>query len=49
MNNIEGFLDRISKGYNWEVEFRHESWQTEEALELLKQYNIASVQRKSDL
>jgi uncharacterized protein YecE (DUF72 family) len=40
---IEGFLDKLPRGYDYAVEFRHGSWQTEGALELLKQHNIASV------
>jgi uncharacterized protein YecE (DUF72 family) len=40
---IEGFLDELPREYDYAVEFRHESWQTEGALELLRQYNIASV------
>jgi uncharacterized protein YecE (DUF72 family) len=40
---IETFLDKLPERYDYAIEFRHESWQTEGALELLKQYNIASV------
>ena len=40
---IEGFLGKLPREYDYAVEFRHESWQTEGALELLKQHNIASV------
>ena len=40
---IEGFLDKLPREYDYAVEFRHGSWQTEGALELLKQHNIASV------
>lgn len=36
-------LDRLPTGYEYAVEFRHPSWQTEGALELLKQQSIASV------
>ena len=42
-SKIEPFLDKLPKGYDYAVEFRHGSWQTEGALELLKQHNIASV------
>jgi len=44
---IEKFLDKLPIGYEYAVEFRHESWQTEGALELLEQYNIASVMTDS--
>jgi len=42
-SKIEPFLDKLPQGYDYAVEFRHVSWQTEGALELLKQHNIASV------
>ena len=41
--NVESFLDKLPRNYDYALEFRHSSWQTEGALELLKQYNIASV------
>lgn len=41
--SIERFLDKLPREYDYAVEFRHESWQTEGALELLRQYNISSV------
>lgn len=47
---IEGFLDRLpspSSGYEFAVEFRHPSWQTEGPWELLKHYNVASVMTDS--
>ncbi|MEE8132675.1 MAG: DUF72 domain-containing protein [Nitrososphaerales archaeon] len=40
---IEGFLDRLPSGYDYAVEFRHKSWQTEGPWEMLKHYNIATV------
>lgn len=40
---IEDFLRLLPREYDYAVEFRHESWETEGALELLKQHNIASV------
>lgn len=40
---IEGFLDTLPTDYDYAVEFRHESWQTEGALEMLEHHNIASV------
>jgi uncharacterized protein YecE (DUF72 family) len=47
-SKIEPFLDKIPKqDYDYAVEFRHPSWQTEGALELLKQHNIASVMTDS--
>lgn len=41
--NAESFLERLPRVYDYALEFRHSSWQTEGALELLKHYNIASV------
>ena len=45
--NIEAFLDRMPRGYDYAVEFRHESWRTEGPWELLKHYNIATVMTDS--
>ena len=45
--NAEAFLDKLPRGYDHALEFRHASWQTEGALELLKHYNIASVMTDS--
>ena len=45
--NIEGFLDRLPRGYDYAVEFRHPSWNTEGPWELLKHYNIAAVMTDS--
>lgn len=44
---IEDFLKMLPRGYDYAVEFRHESWQTEGALELLEQHNVASVMTDS--
>lgn len=41
--NGESFLDKLPRGNDHALEFRHASWQTEGALELLKHFNIASV------
>jgi uncharacterized protein YecE (DUF72 family) len=41
--SAERFLDRLPKGYDYALEFRHASWQTEGAPDLLKHYNIANV------
>jgi uncharacterized protein YecE (DUF72 family) len=41
--NTEEFLDRLPSGYDYAVEFRHPSWNTEGPWELLKHYNIAAV------
>ncbi len=41
--NVERFLDMLPRGYDYALEFRHPSWQTEGPWELLKQYNIAAV------
>lgn len=40
---IEHFLQLLPSEYDYAVEFRHESWETEGALELLEQHNIAAV------
>ena len=45
--NAESFLGKLPRGYDYALEFRHASWQTEGALELLKHYNIASVMTDS--
>ena len=45
--NTEQFLDRIPSGYDYAVEFRHPSWNTEGPWELLKHYNIAAVMTDS--
>lgn len=45
--NAELFLDKLPRDYDYAVEFRHASWLTEGALELLKHYNIASVMTDS--
>ncbi|CAN5499145.1 DUF72 domain-containing protein [soil metagenome] len=41
--NTEEFLDRLPAGYDYALEFRHPSWDTEGPWELLKHYNIAAV------
>ena len=45
--NIEGFLDRLPRGYDYAVEFRHESWRTEGPWEMLKHYEVAVVMTDS--
>ena len=45
--NIEEFLDRLPKGYDYAIEFRHPSWNTEGPWEMLKHYNIAAVMTDS--
>jgi uncharacterized protein YecE (DUF72 family) len=40
---VEGFLNNIPSGYDYALEFRHESWQTEGPWEMLRQYNVAAV------
>ncbi|HEY3094413.1 MAG TPA: DUF72 domain-containing protein [Nitrososphaera sp.] len=45
--NAESFLDKLPRGYNYALEFRHSSWQTEGAPDLLRHYNIASVMTES--
>ena len=47
--DMEGFLDRLphlnsnNHYYQYAIEFRHPSWNTEGPWEMLKQYNIAAV------
>ncbi len=41
--NTEKFLDALPTGYDFAIEFRHDSWRTEGAWEMLKHYNIATV------
>jgi len=45
--NTEEFLDRIPTGYDYALEFRNPSWNTEGPWELLKHYNIAAVMTDS--
>ncbi|HEV8405826.1 MAG TPA: DUF72 domain-containing protein [Nitrososphaera sp.] len=45
--NAEIFLDKLPRSIDYALEFRHASWQTEGAPELLKHYNIASVMSDS--
>ncbi|HSA72823.1 MAG TPA: DUF72 domain-containing protein [Nitrososphaeraceae archaeon] len=45
--NTEQFLDRLPSGYDYTVEFRNPSWNTEVPWELLKHYNIATVMTDS--
>jgi uncharacterized protein YecE (DUF72 family) len=45
--NTEEFLDRLPGGYDYAVEFRHPSWNTEGPWELLRHYNIAAVMTDS--
>jgi len=46
-SKIEPFLDKLPSDYEYAVEFRHASWQTEGALELLEHHNIAAVMTDS--
>lgn len=43
----ESFLERLPRGYEYALEFRHPSWQTEGPWELLKHYNVAAVMTDS--
>jgi uncharacterized protein YecE (DUF72 family) len=45
--SIEGFLERLPSGYEYTLEFRHSSWQTEGPWEMLKHYNVAAVMTDS--
>jgi uncharacterized protein YecE (DUF72 family) len=44
---VEGFLDKLPAGYDYALEFRHESWQTEGPWEMLRHYNVAAVMTDS--
>ena len=45
--NTEEFLDRLPSGYDYAIEFRNPSWNTEGPWEMLKHYNIAAVMSDS--
>jgi uncharacterized protein YecE (DUF72 family) len=45
--NTEQFLDRLPRGYDYAIEFRNPTWNTEGPWELLKHYNIAAVMTDS--
>jgi uncharacterized protein YecE (DUF72 family) len=48
--NTENFLDNLpSAGYQYAVEFRHPSWNTEGPWEMLRHYDIAAVMTDSPL
>ena len=44
---VEVFLDRMPSGYDYALEFRHASWQTEGPWEMLRHYNVAAVMTDS--
>jgi uncharacterized protein YecE (DUF72 family) len=46
-SNTEQFLDRLPRDYEYALEFRHPSWETEGPWDLLKHYNIAAVMTDS--
>lgn len=45
--NTEEFLDRLPSGYDYAIEFRNPSWNTEGPWEMLRHYNIAAVMTDS--
>jgi len=45
--NTEEFLERLPSGYDYAIEFRNPSWNTEGPWEMLKHYNIAAVMTDS--
>ncbi|MGH9973312.1 MAG: DUF72 domain-containing protein [Nitrososphaeraceae archaeon] len=45
--NTEEFLDRLPAGYDYAIEFRNPSWNTEGPWEMLRHYNIAAVMTDS--
>jgi uncharacterized protein YecE (DUF72 family) len=46
-SNTEEFLNRLPTDYEYALEFRHPSWETEGPWEMLKHYNIAAVMTDS--
>jgi uncharacterized protein YecE (DUF72 family) len=46
-SNTEQFLERLPDDYEYALEFRHPSWETEGPWDLLKHYNIAAVMTDS--
>lgn len=46
-SNTEQFLDRLPPDYEYALEFRHPSWETEGPWDMLKHYNIAAVMTDS--
>jgi uncharacterized protein YecE (DUF72 family) len=40
---VEAFLDKLPLGYDYAIEFRHPSWQTEGPWEMLRHYNVAAA------
>ena len=47
--NTENFLDNLPSGYQYAVEFRHPSWNTEGPWEMLRHYDIAAVMTDSPI
>jgi uncharacterized protein YecE (DUF72 family) len=45
--NTEEFLDRLPSSYDYAIEFRNPTWNTEGPWEMLKHYNIAGVMTDS--
>ena len=45
--STEEFLDRLPGGYDYAIEFRNPSWNTEGPWEMLKHYNITAVMTDS--
>ena len=41
--STEQFLDRLPSGYDYAIEFRHPSWETEGPWNMLTHYNISAV------
>jgi uncharacterized protein YecE (DUF72 family) len=44
---VEEFLNKMPSGYDYALEFRHASWQTEGPWEMLKHYNVGAVMTDS--
>ncbi|MDQ3847348.1 MAG: DUF72 domain-containing protein [Thermoproteota archaeon] len=40
---VEEFLNKMPSGYDYALEFRHASWQTEGPWEMLRHYNVGAV------
>jgi len=43
LQRLEEFLNRLPKGYEFAIEFRHRSWLNEKTFELLSSYRVAYV------
>lgn len=49
IDNLESFLSILPEHMHFAVEFRHESWNRKEALDLLKKYKVANTITESPI